>query len=148
MPCEIMKKFDESLMYIQDMISDSTTNNVQLYDLCKYLFEDRFLGVFSSDNRPTHIQNNYMYIMNTDSSKQKGVHWLACYKYKNKLFVFDSFGRDIQILSPFFKHSHMIDVIKTRNQSYGSNECGSRSITYLLLFDEYKIKFINAINNF
>ena len=43
-------------MDIEDVLKiSSTTNNIQLEKLCKNLFDDLFIGVFTADKYPEHI---------------------------------------------------------------------------------------------
>ena len=49
----ILKEYEHSLMYIEDVLkTSSTTNNIQLEKLCKNLFGDLFIGVFTADIYP------------------------------------------------------------------------------------------------
>lgn len=148
----IVEKFYETLKLVEDVITDKITTNIQLEELCQYLFEDSFLGVFSSNNYPkTNLKDGDCFIMNTSSSREEGQHWISCYVDKdhiNKdgLIVFDSFGRDVHQLSSYFKHKHFILGIKKRLQSYQSYSCGAFSVTFLIMYFHYKDKFIKYIN--
>ena len=57
---EILKAFDNTLMQIEDILGDKTTNNLQLFKLGKMLFGDRFVNVFCSDDNIT-LKNNNVY---------------------------------------------------------------------------------------
>ena len=46
---KILKQYEQTLMYFQDMLGSQTTNNIQLEKLGKYIFGDKFIGVFSAD---------------------------------------------------------------------------------------------------
>ena len=139
----ILKEYESNLMLLMDILGSSTTDNVQLAKVGIYLFGKRFRGVFPSDEMPT-LQNNEMCIINTDN--KSGVHWIACYKYKNKTYVYDSYDRNVKSLSKFWKHKHnWVNANKDRDQSYGESDCGQRSLAYLILFDKYKTKIINVI---
>ena len=63
-----MKK---KLMYCIDVLGDSTTNNIDINSLCKYLLKNLFIGVFSADEKP-QLKNRTLCIINTDSSKKSG----------------------------------------------------------------------------
>ena len=45
----ILKEYETNLTYLMDILGSSTTDNVRLNRLCKYLFGDLFVGVFPSD---------------------------------------------------------------------------------------------------
>ena len=147
----IITEFYETLKLVEDLITDKTTSNIQLNDLCSYLF-DSFLGCFSSDNYPKKdLKNKDCFIMNTSSSKEDGTHWISCYVDKdhiNKdgLIVFDSYGRNIHELSTYFKHKHFILGIKKRLQSYQSWSCGAFAVSFLIMYYKYGDKFIKIIN--
>ena len=85
-----------------------------------------------------------MCIINTDD--KKGIHWIACYKYNNKTYVYDSFDRDVKTLSKHWKNKHnWINANKDRDQSYDESNCGQRSMAFLTSFNKYKTKVINII---
>ena len=85
-----------------------------------------------------------MYIINTDN--KKGVHWIACYKYRNKIFCYDSFDRDIKTLSQFWsKNKNLINANKDRDQSCTEENCGARCVAWLISFNKHKTKVINII---
>ena len=74
-----------------------------------------------------------MCIVNTDDSKGSGVHWIACYKYRNKTYVNDSFDRDVKSLSEHWKKKYnWINANSDRDQSYTEANCGSRAISWLI----------------
>ena len=141
---EILKSFDNTLMQIEDILGDKTTNNLQLFKLGKMLFGDRFVNVFCSDDNIT-LKNNEMCVINTDPHNKPGLHWLALYKYRNVYYVFDSFGRDVKTLSKYFKYKKWCNIEFNRIESYKSSSCGELCLTWLLIFDKYKLKIINVI---
>ena len=139
----ILKEYETNLMNINDILGNGSTDNIQLYKIGKLLFDKRFIGVFPS-NKIGILKNNEMCILNTDD--KKGVHWCACYKYKNKHFIYDSFNRNVKNLSKHWKHkSSFINSNIDRDQSYEESDCGQRSIAWLISFDKYKEKIINLI---
>ena len=81
---KILKEYEQTLMNLQDIIGSKTTNNVQLERIGKYIFGDKFIGVFSSNYFPHYVRNGSMFILNTDSSSQVGSHWVFFIKYKSK----------------------------------------------------------------
>ena len=78
---KILKEYNENLMMLIDILGNGSTNNIELEKIGKYLFGDLFKGVYASDQMPL-LKNNEMCIINTDN--KQGVHWIACYRYKNK----------------------------------------------------------------
>lgn len=51
-----------------------------------------FRGVFCRDDLPATIRRNETGILNLDTNKGKGSHWVAYYKKGAKASYFDSFG--------------------------------------------------------
>lgn len=140
---KILKEYEQNLMYLQDVLGSGTTNNIELSNLCSYLFGDNFKGVYPS-NKEMRLKNNEICIINTDD--KQGVHWIACYKYKNKTYVYDSFDRDVKTLSKYWKNKHnWINANSDRDQSYNEFNCGQKSIAWLISFQKYKTKIIHVI---
>ena len=140
----ILRTYETVLMQIEDILSDKTTNNIQLLRLGRHIFGDRFVNVFSADDN-IKLHNGQFCIVNTDSHEQSGSHWLSVYKYRDKYYVFDSFGRDVHKLSKYFKHKQWINVEFNRIESYKQNNCGQLSLAWLIMFDKYKTKCIGVI---
>jgi len=140
----ILRSFESCLMQIEDILSDKTTNNIQLYRLGRRIFGDRFVNVFTADDN-IKLHNGQFCIVNTDASNKAGLHWLAVYKHKNKYYVFDSFGRDVHKLSKYFKYKHWTNVEFNRIESYRQNNCGQLCLAWLVIFDKYKTRCIGVI---
>ena len=85
----ILKEYEQNLLYIEDVLkTSSTTNNIQLEKLCKNLFDDLFIGVFTADKYPKNISNGEMFIIN--NRKNKGEHWVSVIKYNNIMYSYDT----------------------------------------------------------
>ena len=142
---KILKEYENNLELLEDILGNESTTDIELLKIGTLLFIDRFVGVFPSD-KMKRLKNNQMCIINTDDSKHSGTHWLACYRYKNKTWVYDSFDRDVKGFSKFFKMKYnWISANTHREQSYNENNCGVRSLAWLIAFDKYKTKIINII---
>ena len=140
----ILKEYEHNLMYIEDVLkTSSTTNNIQLVNLCKNLFGDLFIGVFTADKYPKHISNGEMFIIN--NRKNKGEHWVSVIKYNNKMYAYDTFNRDIHKVSIFWKNNNWISANKNRDQSYYEYDCGERCISWLISFHKHGPRIINII---
>ena len=143
MKYNILKEYEQNLMRIMDILGTDSTDNIELNKLGEYLFADIFVGVFPSNEMPA-LKNNQMCIVNTDD--KAGVHWIACYKYNGKTYVYDSFDRDVKTLSKYWKtKNNWVNANKDRDQAYSENSCGQRSICWLISFQKYKTKIINVI---
>ena len=81
----ILKDFENNLILLMDFSGSNSTDNIQLHHISEYLFnygkKKPFIGVFPADKMPI-LKNNDMCIVNTDD--KAGIHWIGCYKYKNK----------------------------------------------------------------
>ena len=151
----ILQEYNKNLMYIYDYLYKSTsTNNIELNNLCKELFGDaNFLGVRSADEFPKYIQNGQMFIINNKSSKSKtnGEHWIAFIKsdknkdHKPRLYGYDSYNRDIHKLNPFFRHKRFVNANSNRDESFFEENCGERAVSWLISFAKHGDKVIKII---
>ena len=95
---------------------------------------------------PKYIKNNQCFILNTDSSKQKGTHWVGFYKTNGKLYYYDSFARNAQKLTKRWKSSTMCHAnTKDRDQSMTEKNCGSRAFSWLVIMRKYGIKCLDVV---
>ena len=96
----------------------------------EYLLQEstNFLGCFALDMLPSfpkYLPSSL--IVNTDSSKGVGVHWLALLFLKNKCLYFDSFGLPIveetliKYIEPYYDSVLYSDVCI---QDIESTKCG------------------------
>ena len=86
-----------------------------------------------------------MFILNTG-----GTHWVSFIKYKSKygrshFYAYDSFNRKIDSLSKYWKGKHIISANKDRDQSFKESDCGTRALSWLLMFDKYGPIIIDII---
>ena len=144
---EILKSYEQFLVYVQDIFGDRVTNNVQLDNLCYKLFGSDYLGTYSSNMFPKYIKRGQVFILNTQSSRKSGEHWVAFAKLNNgTLIYYDSYARNKSELSKYWKNRKMVNANKTdRDQSYKSEECGSRCIAFLILVKRFGEKAINIV---
>ena len=146
----ILKEYEQTLMYLQDIIGSKTTNNVQLERIGKYIFGDKFIGVFSADKFPKYVRNGSMFILNTDSSSKSGSHWVSFIKTKSKdgrshFYAYDSFNRKIDALSKYWKGRHIISANTDRDQSFKESDCGTTALSWLVMASKYNPKVIMNI---
>ena len=139
---QILQDFEHTLMLIEDVLGTGVTTNTQLLKLGKQIFGDRFKNVYCADDRITLI-NGQCCIMNTDSSNQRGTHWISLFKHRDHYYVFDSFGSDAHTLSKYFKYKKWINVEFHRIESYKASSCGELSMAFLVLFDRCNLIFIS-----
>ena len=143
---QIIKKYEQTLVIVQDILGDGVTSNLQLDRLGFTTFEGDYLGTFSSNQFPKYIRNEKCLILNTDPSTKKGSHWVAFYKINNKLYYYDSFNRSKSELSKYWSKRRLYKANKTdRDQSFEEKSCGSRAFTWLVLMKKYGEKAIDVI---
>ena len=145
---QIFKKYEQILRDVDDILGASVTTDSQLTDLGYKIFKNDYLGTFSSDKMPKYIKNNQCFILNTDSSRSanKYGHWIGFYKLNGKLWYYDSFARPKGKLFKFWKTKRMYSANTTdRQQSFEESDCGSRSMSFLIICSKYGIKSIDVI---
>jgi hypothetical protein len=136
---QILKDFDDCYVHVCDVIGDKVTNNIQLLKLGKKLFGEKFKAVYCADDN-IRLNNDQCCIVNTDPHTKSGSHWCGLYKYRNVYYIFDSFGRNIHKLTKFFKNKRWVEIEHRRVESFKSSNCGELSMTFLIIFDKYKLK--------
>ena len=140
--------YQKNLNHIETQLGDSTTYSDQLDEFCKDKFGDKFMGVFASDQIPHNINKGQMMIVNLDTSKQSGSHWVSVVKdYKDVLWVYDSFGRNIHKILPkiFGKKRKVKSTEKDPEQLETESNCGARCVSFLEVFNDYGIQYAKYI---
>lgn len=133
----VLKYYNDVLKYIEDNILNiNETTNIQLNKFRKYI--NGFIGAYSSDNIPK-LKNNESCILNTQTSRQNGEHWIALIKYYNKIYFYDSFGRDYKKLSPLWKTKNWINT-HDDGQCIYENTCGQHCLSFILTFLKFHEK--------
>ena len=120
---EVQLLYEYTLKEVQKDLGNGITNDEQLNKYCTFL--PKFRGTHAWDEIPK-LKNLECCIINLDTSNQPGSHWVAIYKYKNKMYMFDSFDRKI---STFRK----VEIDKAVTQKPKELDCGQRSIAFLAL---------------
>lgn len=70
-------------------------SNFDILKIAKYLEIPNFKGVFTRDQLPEKIGNRESGIVNFNTSKEPGSHWVAYFRDGSKKIYFDSFGQVI-----------------------------------------------------
>jgi hypothetical protein len=100
--------------------------NTQLDKIMNIFFDKGYIGAMPYDEYPMNKKGESYAIVNTDN--KKGVHWLACYRDKNKVdrlvpdFCTTLKGNGFQII----QSNHNVD------QGEKAQDCGLRSVSWLL----------------
>ena len=130
-----------------------------------------YIGAFPACEIPCTKRRKYCFITNTDRHNEAGEHWNSWFVCGNKLYFFDSFGRDPQDknfpheYNDFIQKFNVVEYTKTSIQTHESSLCGlfcvhfvfvmsfGLSFKYFLseyynnlkLNDDVVVKFINSI---
>ena len=127
--------YDTILLEIERIMGkDTTTNNIELNELCKRILGSKFIGVFSSDQIPK-LKKGQSCIANLDTSDKPGSHWVALYCNEHtRCYFYDSFGRPIKSFKNLQKRNRMVQEAKDYDaeQSKTESNCGQRSATFLI----------------
>lgn len=97
------------------------------------------LGVYARDQIPRFVNQSFCgFICNTDTSRDKGRHWVAIFVTSSSTgFFFDSYGNHPAFYAEEFEDFFIRNGLKlhynnTRLQSYNSNVCGHYVCLHLL----------------
>ena len=133
---------------VSDKLRNSeTTNSEELTNIGKFMFKEKFKGVFSSDNIPD-LNNNESCIINTDPQYKNGMHWCSLFKFKNNTYFYDSYSRNFKLLSKYWKNKQWINIKSKNNfpeESLYDNNCGQLSLAALYLFYKYKGPYVISL---
>lgn len=136
----IEQKYREVLKKLENTIGSKVTFSNDLQSLGIRYFGLKFKGVYPSDKIPK-LNNLQPYaIINLDNSSLPGSHWVAV-AYDNKsgnIFVYDSFGRKTKKILPdiYIGGNKIIDSDHDPEQRLNEDNCGQRSLAWLIVFDE------------
>ena len=116
-------------------IPDKALTNFELLDYAQKLKIPNFRGVFMRDTLPTTPWENESGIVNLNTSKQPGSHWVCYYKQGNERIYFDSFGQiSLYELQNYLKKpSEKGQQVIQRNTDIVQNP-GTRICGHLCLF--------------
>lgn len=145
---EAMKLYDQILKSVVMKIGDDTTYDRQLNGYGKAKLGVKFRGVFPSDAIPKLNDLSRYAILNLDRSSEPGSHWVALAKENNHSYFYDSFGRKATKIIPNLVYSGNGRIINTdlkAEQKVSENDCGARSLAWLILFDKYGSKIAKLI---
>ena len=125
---------------VKPITGDQTTYLGELLGAGKKLLGVKFKGVYPSDKIPKLNDLSPYAILNLDTSKERGSHWIAIAKKDNNTYMYDSFGRKNMKIIPNLAYSgngRIIDVDRDAEQKILEMDCGARSIAWLVFFDRW-----------
>jgi hypothetical protein len=110
-------------------------NTSELNNMGKHLFKARYLGAVPQD-RVNFSKSGYL-IVNTDTAKGKGIHWVAVVITPKTVYVYDSFGRNTTKLLRHFtakartKKLRIVDSKRDAEQKDNTAICGHMCLAWL-----------------
>lgn len=121
------------------------TTNIQLEQLAKRMRIPYFRGVFMRDSLPIGgIYRNESGIVNLDSTKGPGTHWVAYAKRGNRAIYFDGFGNlrpPNELVRYFGRNVMKIEYNRTSFQTYDQSICGQLCLRFLQTVDDDRCEF-------
>jgi len=107
------------------------TGEDELRKAGKHLFGRRFKGVFAADEMtvPRTLSVGEACILNLDTRRMAGSHWIAIGRGKKEFITYDSFGRKLTTNS---KHTEA-----DAEQHIMEENCGQRCLAWLCVYYKY-----------
>jgi len=139
----IHRKNTQLMKVLRYQYGNGAKNTDELNKLGKYHIGKKFIGTFAYDEYPFNAPDKSFAIINTDN--KEGVHWVGLYKDKNKLYIYDSFARQVNnLLNKFTDSAQRLgyQVIGTNlegDQGNYQDDCGLRSLAWAMLTNKYGI---------
>lgn len=135
-------KYNQLLKQIIEPITGNKTTYLnELNNTGKNLLGVKFKGVFPSDKIPQLNDLSCYCILNLDSSKQDGSHWVALTKMENgDSILYDSYGRHNKKIIPGLQYSgngRIYDTNRDIEQKITETNCGARCLAWLVFFELY-----------
>lgn len=133
---------------IYPLTGKKTTYLTELNGIGRKILGVKFKGVFPADKIPKLNDLSPYAILNLDTSKEPGSHWIAIAKIGNDTYVYDSFGRsNIKIIKnlAFSGNGRIIDADRDTEQDLLETDCGARSIAWLVFLDKWGIEYAKLI---
>lgn len=130
--------FRRALKFVEGVLGTDETDSVQLNKVGKYLFEDKWIGVFAADEVDPTRQGEGYYVVNLDKMSQRGSHWTALAVRGPVIYYFDSFARTQRTTLKLDDPRHVIVQELNPHILQGRREtnCGQRCLAWLMVFDQ------------
>ena len=148
----IKKKYKNILKQIHDVTQNiDLTQSDNLLKIVKMTkLKNKFNCIDFWNNFIPNISKPYS-ILNTDkeSDDGNGSHWVSVFQEDNVIYLYDSFGRK-HIMDEFCEAMHglgfrCIYLNKKCDQQNRQQDCGIRSLLWLLFVDRFGIKEASKI---
>jgi hypothetical protein len=135
---------------IYPLVGDKSTYMDDLDRVGRKLLGIKFKGVFPSDKIPKLNDLKPYCILNLDKSTESGSHWISLAKIpnENSSLCYDSFGRNNKKIIPSLQKSGngtIQDTDRDAEQEITQEDCGARSLGFLVLLDKYGVDVARMI---
>lgn len=134
----------QELKKVESQLGSGLTYGSELAKLAHRLFNkkgqgNKFKGVYASDEiKDLKNMDNGYFIFNLDKKDESGSHWIGIAKSKKGILVYDSFGRDTKEIIPnVYSIGNVKDTEDDAEQLIHEENCGSRVISFLKVYDDY-----------
>lgn len=143
---KIEKIYKKVLEMVETIIGhNETTSNFDLNKVGNLLFGSKFLGCYPIDKIPKLNNLTPYCILNLDTSRQSGSHWISVVFHNDKYYIYDSFARcHTRIIDKKYT-KQLKSIINTdlkespMDQKILQSNCGQRCLTALYICDNYGI---------
>ena len=111
--------------------SDGKTST-ELTELIKKKKIPNFVGFFTWDQLKLlpFDKNNWCAMLNQDSVKGEGTHWVGLYKKNDKVVYFDPFGQPPPTRLKELAHPSSFHFVEHAQQSFFDANCGERVVEF------------------
>lgn len=134
-------------------VGAGVTTDSELSRAGKRLLGRSFTGVYASDTIPPFAKTGSSYcVVNIDNHTQEGSHWLGLARRGNRVYLYDSFGRSANEVLPNLAASctqqggTLVAKKSKPEQTKSQEDCGARSLAWLLLFKRYGAKIATLVS--
>lgn len=140
----MLKHYEQTLNKIQKAVGNDITYNDQLEKYANIYIPKKynFLGVYPQDILPNYQKyDQCCYIINTSPSTKEGEHWIGIWRENDKNYMYDSFGRNPERLTPLFNNrvGGLVYYDDEKEQRNEEMNCGQRSLAWLMCCCKYGI---------
>lgn len=138
---EANRMYNKILKLVYKLLGKGITYSDQLDYVGKKLLSVKFKKCYPSDKIPKLSDLAPYCILNLDRSNEPGSHWVALAKIpnKNSCILYDSFARSHKkILKElnFSGNGRVTESKRDVDQKISQNDCGARSMAFLILLDQ------------
>jgi len=125
------------------MHNDSTTSNNELDIFGKKLYGNKYIGTYPADTFVNKIypemKDGNISVVNIDNHNQSGEHWVSFMKIGNKLYGYDSYGKNIKKYNPVFKKLKIIQDTNDGEQtlSFSDKSCGQHALIIWKIMENF-----------